>query len=124
MVIINSISKIEKNNNFFLISALDPIAPELRPTSALYTQCIITGVGNFISLLGICQANFYVNGGQYQPMCQDVQNTFCSHQVSVLYFGFSLDYTNEFTCRFCRVNIFNAFCLFEDRDKLGIYSER
>lgn len=105
------------------ITALDPVAPELSPTDAYYTQCIFTGFGNYRPLVGNCQANFYVNGGHDQPMCQDVQNAFCSHETSILYFGFSLDPKYKFTCKVCRVNIFNVFCLFEVQDRLGIYSQ-
>uniref|UniRef100_A0A336MAJ9 CSON012753 protein n=1 Tax=Culicoides sonorensis TaxID=179676 RepID=A0A336MAJ9_CULSO len=112
------------NGKLGAIYALDPIAPQLTPTSALYTQCILTETGMFRSAIGHCETNFYVNGGQSQPICHNSNDPLCSHRVSVLYFIFSLNVRNQFLCRSCKFKVFNVFCFYEEIDLMGIYSQR
>uniref|UniRef100_A0A336M6A6 CSON012754 protein n=1 Tax=Culicoides sonorensis TaxID=179676 RepID=A0A336M6A6_CULSO len=114
----------ELNGKLGSIYALDPAAPGFRPHFALYTQCCFTAFGNFRPHVGDCHANFYMNGGVQQPMCENSTDFSCSHAASHTYFLYSLNRANLFNGISCKISFFGLFCLYEQKDVLGIYNER
>ncbi|XP_063709189.1 lipase member H-like [Culicoides brevitarsis] len=112
------------NGRLGAIYALDPAAPGFDPNNAAYTQCIFTAFGGFRPQIGDCHANFYMNGGVMQPMCENSTNFYCSHKTSHTYFRHSLDPENKFYGNACVLSVFGMFCLYEIQDTMGIYTKR
>lgn len=85
---------------------------------------MFTAFGRFSPDVGVGHENFYMNEGSVQPSCKYSTNYFCSHQMSVQYFLYSLDPKDVFYGYTCRLSFFGFFCLYKDKDRLGIYAKR
>lgn len=85
---------------------------------------MFTQFGSLSPEVGECYENFYVNGGANQPACQNSSETLCSHVYSYEYFKYSIHPENKFFGHTCRMMFFNNFCIFKEKDLMGIYTER
>lgn len=57
-------------------------------------------------------------------MCENSRNYYCSHRASHEYFLYSLNPANKFHGYSCRINILGLFCLYKERDLIGIYTQK
>ncbi|XP_055381689.1 uncharacterized protein LOC129612195 [Condylostylus longicornis] len=82
------------------ITALDPALPlfatsrasrKLDSSDAEFVDVIHTNLGIFGKIEPSGHVDFYINGGQFQPMCQKSNNIpLCSHMMAIIYFKESI----------------------------------
>ncbi|XP_075158114.1 phospholipase A1-like [Haematobia irritans] len=96
-----SVGKNVKNGKIHKIIGLDPAKPlffynkpeeRLAATDAIYVQAIHTNIGVLGFVKPIGKADFYVNGGNYQPGCDSHE---CSHIRVTSYYAEVLE-LNDF----------------------------
>lgn len=108
----------------------DILKPDERidPTDAKYVQCVFTNQFLLGMSIDCGHANFYLNGGMWQPGCSST-DIVCSHQRAMKYFTESLNPEHRFIGDQCEsyskklLVALTGWQCSDVSDRLGIHNE-